>query len=460
MQDPARAMTRAAWQALGGTQALDEQVQLRGISPLASIFPVAAFASATVATAGLAVAELIKLIDPQSIDVCVDRRLSAIWFRSSVQPIDWTAPPPWDPIAGDYRCMDGWIRLHTNAPRHRAAALHVLGAQANREDVARKTAAWVGVELENAIVSAGGCAAEMRSTEAWQHHPQGSVVAREPLACVTQASVSGAAHWLPSVVRPLEGIRVLDLTRVLAGPCATRFLAGFGAEVLRIDPPDWDEPGVVPDVTLGKRCARLDLRSAADKARFETLLTQADVLVHGYRPGALDALGFAEQERRRLAPALVEVSLDAYGWHGPWADRRGFDSLVQMSSGIADAGMRAAHAEQPVPLPVQALDHGTGYLMAAAAIRGITQRLQHGVGSVSRLSLARTAAFLLSFEGDPSDEVGPAATCEADWQTAVERTEWGSARRARPPLALSSTPMHWDLPASSLGSAQAAWTQC
>src|SRR5690606_14976535 len=153
----------------------------------------------------------------------------------------------------------------------------------------------------------------------------------------------------------LAGIRVLDLTRILSGPIATRFLAGYGADVLRIDPIDWDEPAVAPDVTLGKRRARLDLRSPEGKATFEHLLQQADVLVHGYRSDALEKLGLGETRRRELNPGLVDVCLDAYGWTGDWRARRGFDSLVQMSSGIAHAGMTLLNKPIPTPLPVQAL---------------------------------------------------------------------------------------------------------
>jgi crotonobetainyl-CoA:carnitine CoA-transferase CaiB-like acyl-CoA transferase len=188
----------------------------------------------------------------------------------------------------------------------------------------------------------------------------------------------------------------LDLTRVLAGPVATRFLAGLGAEVLRLDPPGWDEPGVLPDVTLGKRRTRLDLRTRAGRDRFEALLRGADLLVHGYRPGALDGLGWDAAHRQALRPGLVEVSLNAYGWDGPWRDRRGFDSLVQMSCGIAEAGMARLGKEKPFPLPVQALDHACGYIMAAAALISLRRRRETGMGSITRLSLARVARLLLA----------------------------------------------------------------
>jgi len=242
---------------------------------------------------------------------------------------------------------------------------------------------------------------------------------------------------------------------VLAGPTATRLLAGLGAQVLRIDPDWWDEPGLVPEMTLGKRCARLDLRQPEQRARFADLLAQADVLVHGYRGGALDGLGLDRAWRRQCNPALVEVALDAYGWSGPWARRRGFDSLVQMSAGIADAGMRQGAGERPMPLPVQALDHATGYLMAAAALRGLTCRWQQGVGSDWRMSLARTALLLV--QQAPQGQQALAPETSADLGAAVEHTAWGPARRLRAALDIDGVPLHWALPAGPLGSAAPTW---
>jgi crotonobetainyl-CoA:carnitine CoA-transferase CaiB-like acyl-CoA transferase len=251
-------------------------------------------------------------------------------------------------------------------------------------------------------------------------------------------------------------VRVLDLTRVLAGPVATRFLAGYGADVLRIDAPDWNEPGVIPEVTPGKRCARLDLHQAADRAVFEQLLAQADVLVHGYRPDALGRLGFGAQFRRQHNPGLVDVSLDAYGWSGPWAGRRGFDSLVQMSCGIARHGMQAQGADRPVPLPVQALDHGTGYLMAAAVVRGLIARVTAQQATTARLSLARTALLLMTHE-QHGDEPPLAQAGMADYAPALEHTDWGPARRLRPAVDMDGAAMAWQPGASALGTAPAQW---
>ncbi|KMO38787.1 CAIB/BAIF family CoA transferase [Methylobacterium tarhaniae] len=431
-------------------------VAVTGRGALPSIYPVSDLAAASVAAAGLALAELVEARFGRHPGVTVDRRLAAFWFARSLHPQGWELPPLWDPVAGDYPAADGWIRLHTNAPHHRDAALSVLGTPPEREAVAAAVARWRADDLETAVVAAGGCAAAMRSAEAWGLHPQGRAVAQEPLIAWDPGMAGPEGLAAARRDRPLMGLRVLDLTRVLAGPVATRFLAGFGATVLRLDPPGWEEPGVVPETTLGKACARLDLEDRAGRARFEDLLATADVLVHGYRPDALVRLGLDAAARARLRPGLIDVSLDAYGWTGPWRARRGFDSLVQMSCGLAEAGMACAGADRPVPLPVQALDHATGYLMAAAALHGLTRRLTTGRGAAARLSLARTAA-LLAAAPTPLPEAAPAAPDRADFAEAPEPTGWGPALRLRPALALDGVPMAWDRPAGPLGAAAPAW---
>ncbi|HVV92756.1 MAG TPA: CoA transferase [Hyphomicrobiales bacterium] len=448
----------AIWDGLGGDSRMLPCVSSAGEGVLPSVFDVTGLAAASVGAASLAVAELVAARTGQAPPaVAVDRRRTGLWFGWSLKPEGWTPEPPWDPIAGDYRAADGWIRLHTNAPHHRAAALAVLRTAAEKDAVAAAVAGWRADELEAAVVAAGGCAATMRSLEDWAAHPQGRAAAAEPLVAWESAGAGGrdaARAFDPA--RPLAGIRVLDLTRILAGPVATRFLAGFGAEVLRIDPPGWEEPSVVPEVTLGKRCARLDLRDSAGRARLLALLAEADVLVHGYRPGALEGLGLGAEARRAARPGLVEVTLDAYGWSGPWAGRRGFDSLVQMSAGIAEAGMLRLGRERPTPLPVQALDHATGYLMAAAAARGLTGRLAHGRGCTARLSLARTAALLASRPA-PEQPDAPARPEPADYAPEIEVTPWGPAHRLRPPAAIAGIPLRWDRPAAALGSSPPEW---
>lgn len=412
----------------------------------ASCFAVSDLATASIGAVGASLNSLVG----ETRQMAVNQRLASLWFGTSIRPEGWDMPPIWDAVAGDYACKDGWIRLHTNLPHHRRAALGVLGVNAHRATVAEAVKGWSKAALEAKIIAKGGVAAAMRSAAEWRAHPQGQAVLAEPL--ITWDSPHNRPLWQAPPARPLQGLKVLDLTRVLAGPVATRTLAGFGADVLRIDPPDWDEANVVPDITLGKRCARLDLHEANDRKLFEALLKQADVFVHGYRPGALAGLGYGYAKRRALAPDALEVSLCAYGWSGPWARRRGFDSLVQMSSGIADAGMGWAARDVPVPLPVQALDHATGYLMAAAVLRMLA-----GNGySRARLSLARTAGLLMAHR---QAEIGTLAkTPQAtDFEPSLEKTPWGPAHRLRPPLQIDGIPMRWPRGASDLGSAAPKW---
>ena len=444
------------WQGLGDGRRLPESIAFEGSGDLPSIFAVSDFAAAAVGLAGLAVAELIGHAFGECPVVRVNRRLASLWFGFSITPEGWSLPTPWDPIAGDYAAADGWIRLHTNAPHHREAALAVLRVPAEKTEVERAVAGWKIEELEAAVIERGGCAAAMRSREAWQRHPQGAKVREEPLIAHRQMPDVDTVAWRPSRARPLAGLRVLDLTRVLAGPVATRFLAGFGAEVLRIDPPDWDEPVVVPEVTLGKRCARLDLKEPGARGHLQRLLAGSHVLVHGYRADALEALGLGAEARREIRPGLVDVCLDAYGWSGPWCNRRGFDSLVQMSCGIAEAGMRRLGRSRPTPLPVQALDQATGYLMAAAAVRGLTERLRNRRGYEARTSLARTAELLMDGPAGRADSTFAPASGD-DWSAPLEHTSFGPVHRAQAPLAVAGAAMHWERPATALGSSPAQW---
>jgi CoA transferase family III len=449
-------MTSELWSALGGRPDPVNRIEVAGEGALPSIFAVSDFATAAIAAAGLAIAEWAEARSGTSPAVRINRRLASLWFGFSIAAQGWALPPAWDPIAGDYRCANGWIRLHTNAPHHLKAALGVLGAAPERESVAAVAATWCGDELEAAIVANGGCAAMMRSQQDWAEHPQGRAVLAEPLMRMDKGSGAGPFAEDFDAARPLNGIKVLDLTRVLAGPVATRFLAGFGADVLRIDPPSWEEPGVVPEVTPGKRCARLDLKTHAGLERFKALLAEADVLVHGYRSDAMEALGLGADVRAGIRPGLIDVSHDAYGWTGPWDTRRGFDSLVQMSCGIAAAGMAHACADKPVPLPVQALDQGAGYLLAAAAVRGLTLRQTQSKGSRWRTSLARTGGFVAACRQAPGmariDKPEP-----SDYSDAIELTEWGPAVRLKSPLGVGDAAMRWERPAGRLGTFPAEW---
>ncbi len=431
-----------------GTQTTQYQTTDKGYLP--SFYRTSDLAEASV---GLAGAALARYCGCGSTAAIVDRRLASLWFDMTLRPDGWDVPSLWDAVAGDYQCADGWIRLHTNARHHRDAALSVLKVEVDRDAVAKAVLQWQGSALENAVVSAGGCAAFMRSSEDWTRHPQGRAIAAQPLV-----------HWLDDGVcqaqkRPngmtLSGLKVLDLTRVLAGPVATRFLAGFGAEVLRIDPPFWNEPSVEMEVTLGKHCAGLDLREQADVQHLKELMQEADVFVHGYRADALENLGLGADVRRAINPNMIDVSLNAYGWTGPWVTRRGFDSLVQMSCGIAAFGMDETAGARPVPLPVQALDHATGYLVAACILEALSKRADGQLRS-AKVSLARTAHSLMQHRC-ARETVGAIVQQPSDFDARVEATGWGPAHRVKAPVVVAGQKMQWPIGAGPLRRHAARW---
>jgi len=318
------------------------------------------------------------------------------------------------------------------------------------------------------VVAAGGCAAALHTVEQWAAHPHGTVAGGEAAIRLERRSVPvDRALPKPGVGRepfqgwegggPLAGIRVLDLTRVIAGPVCTRTLAAWGADVLRIDPPGFAEvPAVLPEMTAGKHCAAIDLRDDEDRARFAALVVEADVIVHGLRPGALAGLGFSDPALRRLNPGLAIAAVDAYGWSGPWAGRRGFDSLVQFSCGIAASGAAAIGSDRPVPLPAQALDHATGYLLAAAVCRGLSGRYDGLAPADVRGALVGTANLLMekrvSMSSGLSSRIDPGSAGLALERTRqIRDTFWGPVSAVGQPGLIGGLGGRWRVPAGPLG---------
>ena len=421
---------------------------------LPSTFDVTGLAAATVGVATLAASELQSTRGSTPLrPAYTDRREAGAAFvcERLFEPIDWSVPPLWDPIAGDYRARDGWIRLHTNYATHRSAVLRALGLDdPERAEVASVVATWSATELEQRVVDRGGCAAVMHTSGAWSAHPHGVIALGEPPVALRDDGTSPPSAALAPADRPLQGIRVLDLTRVIAGPVCTRFLAAWGADVVRIDPPGFAEvPALVPETSAGKRCTFLDLRGDEGRSTFAGLLARADVVVHGLRPGALEGLGLDRATIRASNPACVIAAIDAYGWTGPWSRRRGFDSLVQMSCGIAAAGAAAAGVDQPTPLPAQALDHATGFLTAAAVCRALT--IRHRVGRIVNVSASLVgAANLLMRHPTPQD----LDSRQPEWtaaDTQLRATHWGAARAVPIPGRIDGLRALLTIPAGPLG---------
>lgn len=350
------------------------RVQVTGREPvMPSPFRIGAAAASSVGVATAAMAALTGCHGQASVDM----RHTAVAFRSErhfrigAEPIEL-----WAPISGDYPAADGRVRIHANFDHHRDAALAALGLppDATREEVGEACGRRTGLEIEEAVVAAGGCAAAMRSRAGWARHPHGRAVAARPVLTLDR---------LPGPPPREGGLRVVDLTRVIAGPVASRFLASHGAEVMHVCGPGLPEvPGLVLETAAGKRSCLIDLPAEGDLLR--ELVREADVVIRGYRPGALDGLGFGLADLVGLRPGVVVVDVSAYG-PGPWHGRRGFDSLVQMATGIA---------AESGPLPCQALDHATGYLAAFAAASALLRRRREGGSWHAVLSLAATAHWL------------------------------------------------------------------
>jgi hypothetical protein len=443
------------WSGIGGDPRALDRVETTGADPvLPSTFAVGTAAAATVAATTLAAAELWRLRGgPADADVRVDVRESAVAFRSErYLRVNGAAQLALDELTGDYRTRDGWVRLHCNYPNHRTAALAVLGVSPDR--VATELSTLDATKVEEAVHAAGGAAAALRSPAQWREHPQAMAVARLPLVELTD--LGGGGRTLRASRRPLEGARVLDLTRVIAGPVAGRTLAAHGAQVLRVGADHLPlVPSLIIDTGFGKRFCHVDLRTEPGHSTLRGLIADADVLLQAYRPGALQRIGFGPAECASIRPGLVYVDICAWGQAGPWRDRRGFDSLVQMACGIADEG-RAAFADGPPrPLPAQVLDHATGFLAALGAIEGLRRRHEDGGSWHVRLSLARTAAWLDSLGRVPEGQ--SAAEPTVDDLLHETRTPFGIVTHVRPPGWIDGAPPRWDSPPHQPGADPPAW---
>ena len=366
------------------------------------------------------------------------------------------AGPGFAPLSRFWRATDGWVRTHGNYPWHREALLRALGCSGDPESVAAAVAALSARDVEDLVVGTGGVAAAVRAEGSWRAEPPGQAVAATRL--VEGMSMAGAPpRWRPAGALPASGIRVLDLTRVIAGPVATRYLGALGADVLRLDAPDRPELAQhAYDGLPGKRSALLDFGTADGNARLHDLLSGADVLVHGYRPHALERFGLSPELLAGRHPGLVVVSLSAWGSRGPWGERRGFDSIVQAASGIALA--ESADGERPGALPCQLLDHGTGYLCAAAALQALARQLVHGGTEFRELCLARSAHWLLGLPRDTSPGSSSAAAGDSDpaWLTTLDSAE-GPVTTVRPPGRLDDEALAWPRSLSRYGGDQPAW---
>ena len=456
---------RYVWAALDGDPEIAQAVSFSGGQALPGCFGYTDMVAATLAGASAAISELLAAGGHAPRPVHVDRVLASGWVLNLTRPVAPRARLKWPfTVNGEYPTADGrYLRLTATHKHLQARTMAVLGCAETPEAVAAEILRHDADDIEQAIVDGGSVAAASRSIAEWAEHPHGGAVRTEPLIAVNERG-GIEDRWRPTPGRPLAGIRVLDFTRVIAGPMATRWLAGFGAEVLRIDAPDFDEwimePGPI-GLTIGKRCARLDMRTAEGREHFLRLLSEADVFVHGLRPGAFDSLGVGDEVRARANPNIVEVQHNAYGWTGPWAGRRGFDSIVCYSSGVWQETLRQAGFDKPshetlhLIQPIL-LDHCAGYLDAAAAVRGLTRRLKEGKGSLSRLSLARMLWMMID-AGQPKPEPEIVLPVDGPYEDRVYVNPDGPVRRLKFPAPVADNPFFWERPGDTYGSSTPEW---
>lgn len=414
--------------------------------------------AAALGAVGLAVSDLWRLKTGKTQSVAIDRHAAAASLRSNTYVMqNGKKPVSWDPLAGHYKTADGrTMFLHTNHPHHREGALRIAGAtEGTREALAAAVAKWKGQDIEDAI-AAGNCVGGLsRSREEWNAHPHGIAIAKLPLLDIVKIG-EAAAQPLPKGDRPLSGIRAFDLTRVLAGPTSGRVLAENGADVLHVAAPHLPyQTEILMDTGHGKRCAWIDLREAAGVETMKSLLKGADIFTQGYRPGTLAARGFSPEQVAALRPGIVCVSICAYGHEGPWASRRGFDSIVQNVTGLAATQGSLA---EPKNLPVQALDYIAGYLAALGAMVGLARRAEQGGSWLVRVSLVQVAHWLASL-GTIDGSAGLKDIPEAELAGMVMESDgpFGRLRHLKPVIQMSETPCYYARPAEPLGTSPAKW---
>ena len=431
-------------------------------------FRIGETSAAALAAIGLAVSDLWKLRTGRHQEVAVDTRQATASLRSGhyMQMDGVPVPTERNTVMGVYPAKNGrWSYLHCNFPNHRAAALGVLGVPEDREAVRNAVAHWDALELEEAIIAANGAGGMVRSIEEWSQHPQSAAIASLPLMEIVKIGDS-PPEMLPDGDRPLSGVRVLDLTRVLAGPTCARTLAEHGADVMKITGAHLPNNTYQEyDTGHGKLSAHLDLREHKDLETLRGLVRETDVFSQGYRPETLGNRGLSPEALAQLRPGIVYVSMCAFSHVGPWASRRGFDTVVQTVSGITSRQGELFPGPEPGPqfYPVSAIDYLTGYLMAFGALVALARRAREGGSWLVRISLAQTGHWLVGRGQVPDAELkdvpGEFTVAELERWSMASDTPVGRLHHLGPVVRLSETPPRWARPSVPLGHNEPLWLE-
>ncbi len=430
------------------------------VAVLPSSFRVTEAATALVGAVSTAIALLVEQQTGELPAVSVDPASSCVAFQSERHLRLGEAPKLWDDLGGHYRVADGFVQTHTNFPHHRAALLQGLGLPdtADRAAVEAVMERSNRFDVEAAVSAAGGITAAMRSMSEWQAEPHSAHVQDRPPLTISPGS--GAPVRVRDVVpgRPLAGLRVLDLTRVIAGPVCSRTLAAFGADVLRVGAeglPVVDS--ILPDTTLGKRFAHADITTDIGRAALLALAVDADVVVAGFRPGALGGYGVSLDDLQAVNPALIVAELSAFGSDGPWGGRRGFDSITQTATGVVAAEMEAFDSEQARPLPCQLLDHGTGFLLTLGVLSALLHTPDEGGGHRVDATLLTTRNWLESLGPGRIVANRPLTDSAIERFTTSRDSVFGPMRHAVHPGVVEGVSARWEIGPTRPGTHQLAW---
>lgn len=439
-----------------------EHVTITGSDPiLPSPFLIGEAGAAVMAAIGYLAAELHYLKTKQVQDIHISVGDAAVAQRSQeyIHVLDGENQPLWSPISGFYQTKDDrWIQFHCNFPHHLQGVLTLLGCDNDKTAVMKAVKQWQADTLEDKLAELGMCAAIVRTADEWGRHPQAQAIDKLPLMEIIKIGES-APEPLPKGPRPLSGIHMLDLTRVIAGPVCGKTLAEHGATVMQITSPHL--PSILPLVMeygFGKLSAFLDFNEPQDTQKLIKLIKQTDIFSQSYRPGGLDEKGFSPEALMRLRPGIIYVSFSAYSHEGPWAKRHGYDSLVQSATGMV---YEQSAGKDPKHLPAQSLDYLTGFLASLGAIEALRRRALYGGSYLVRVSLAQTAHWFTQLGRAKTDFSACVIPTREQIQSLLGRqlTAFGELEYILPVLHMSATPPHADRPPVPLGTDMPVWPE-
>ncbi len=447
-----------------------DRISLTGSEPvLPSVYKTGVAAQTTIAVAAAAAAKIWESRTAEIQNVSVDMKHAAIAFRSErylqYENSDYRTDShsgikkhP-ESIHGFYICGDGgWLQIHANYPAHRSGVIKALDCEASADGVQKILKNMKTLEAEKYLSDKGLPVGMMRTLDEWRTHPQGMAVSNLPVMEIRRIGDAKELNFTTNPLRPLEGVRVLELTKVLAGPSMGRTLAEHGANILWINDPNLDViDGLVIDMSRGKRPAHLDLNEKNDRRKFVDLAKTTDIFIQGYRPGSIAAKGFSPETMAEIRPGIICVELSAFSHLGPWASKRGFDSIVQTVSGIGREGGKAANIEGMIHMPCQTLDHATGYLGAFGAMTALLRQRSEGGSWLVRVSLAQTSQWLKSL--GRLDKVDAKDIPDSEVINYLQETSspYGKVSFTKPAAQLSETPAYWSLPPSPFGTFEPKW---